>query len=172
MKPNPPLYCASCKIRIPNRADRLIRYCKKCFLELRCKNCGQILPKNKSHKCRSVDLIKNRLCLKCGKNLRYDGWERYSKICSQCGKKKFRQHERERRKELRLLFGGKCQICGYNKCADALHFHHKNSKEKYIWNVKGKGGASIREVKKYPERFLLLCANCHIGLHSKERKIE
>ena len=24
------------------------------------------------------------------------------------------------------LLGGKCSICGYNKCVDALEFHHTN----------------------------------------------
>ena len=28
------------------------------------------------------------------------------------------------------LLGGKCSICGYNKCVDALQFHHENPKEK------------------------------------------
>ena len=26
--------------------------------------------------------------------------------------------------------GGKCEICGYNKCVSALEFHHKNPLEK------------------------------------------
>lgn len=29
--------------------------------------------------------------------------------------------------------GGKCEICGYNKCPDALEFHHINPKEKKFW---------------------------------------
>ena len=24
------------------------------------------------------------------------------------------------------MFGGKCEVCGYNKNAAALHFHHKD----------------------------------------------
>ena len=34
------------------------------------------------------------------------------------------------------LLGGKCSICGYSKCIDALEFHHKNPKEKdfKIWS--------------------------------------
>ena len=30
------------------------------------------------------------------------------------------------------MLGGKCSKCGYNKCVDALEFHHKNPKEKRI----------------------------------------
>ena len=28
------------------------------------------------------------------------------------------------------LLGGKCSICGYHKCIDALEFHHENPNEK------------------------------------------
>ena len=28
------------------------------------------------------------------------------------------------------LLGGKCSVCGYDKCIDALEFHHENPKEK------------------------------------------
>ena len=32
---------------------------------------------------------------------------------------------RQRRKEdLVYIMGGKCQICGYDKCISALEFHH------------------------------------------------
>lgn len=29
--------------------------------------------------------------------------------------------------------GGKCEICGYNKCIDALEFHHLDPQKKRIW---------------------------------------
>lgn len=28
------------------------------------------------------------------------------------------------------LLGGKCSLCGYDKCVDALEFHHKDPNEK------------------------------------------
>lgn len=28
------------------------------------------------------------------------------------------------------LLGGKCSICGYNKCVNALEFHHEKPEEK------------------------------------------
>ena len=27
-------------------------------------------------------------------------------------------------------FGGKCQICGYDKCRDVMHFHHIDPSQK------------------------------------------
>ena len=40
----------------------------------------------------------------------------------------------KRRKKLREMAieygGGKCALCGYDRCSDALEFHHANSLEK------------------------------------------
>lgn len=63
-------------------------------------------------------------------------------------------------------FGGKCQRCGYNRCMRALQFHHADSSEKDVWND-GRGNASLEEVKAHPERFMLLCANCHFEEHDR-----
>jgi hypothetical protein len=61
-------------------------------------------------------------------------------------------------------FGGACQRCGYNRCTRALQFHHKDASEKALWS-KRSGRASTREVAAHPERFILLCANCHFEEH-------
>jgi hypothetical protein len=61
-------------------------------------------------------------------------------------------------------FGGGCQRCGYNRLLRALHFHHTDPSGKESWSgVSGK--ASLKEVAAHPERFLLLCATCHIEEH-------
>lgn len=65
-------------------------------------------------------------------------------------------------------FGGKCQICGYDKCLGALGFHHLNGKEKewspsYIiarW--------SWERAKKELEKCILVCMNCHSEIHYDE----
>lgn len=66
-----------------------------------------------------------------------------------------------------VQFGGKCQICDYSKCIRALQFHHSDSSEKKLWS-KDQGGANPREVEAHPERFMLLCANCHFEIHAEE----
>ena len=65
-------------------------------------------------------------------------------------------------------FGNACQRCGYDRCMDALHFHHLDSSEKYDWAKSGQ--TSPREVMAHPERFQLLCANCHYEVHADEWK--
>lgn len=64
------------------------------------------------------------------------------------------------------LLGGKCQICGYCKCNDALDFHHiGDDKEFNIGQAipRWKWSRVVDELKKC----VLLCANCHRELYSK-----
>ena len=64
-------------------------------------------------------------------------------------------------------FGGKCSRCRYDRCARALQFHHKDSSEKRLYS-RGRGNASLAEVQQHPERFELLCANCHFEQHEAQ----
>lgn len=59
-----------------------------------------------------------------------------------------------------------CQRCGYNTCVDALHFHHLDSSEKREWSKNGH--ASPNEIRAHPERFQLVCANCHYEIHADQ----
>lgn len=63
--------------------------------------------------------------------------------------------------------GGKCEICGYNKCEGALEFHHKNPQEKDIeiskWNFNY--NLDINVFLKEVDKCMLLCANCHREQH-------
>lgn len=50
--------------------------------------------------------------------------------CTKCRSEAV-QRRRLRVKQIATDFkGGKCKICGYNKCVDALEFHHRNPEEK------------------------------------------
>lgn len=143
-------------------------YCRQCYKPTRCELCGKIVGELGEHQCASVDLRGERRCEVCGSTLGNTGWQRWSKICRRCSKQRWRVIEKEKRRVLREQFGGKCSRCGYDKCEAALHFHHKDASEKYDWNVKGKTGASIREVEAHPERFELVCVRCHVEIHFLE----
>lgn len=157
--------CFGCGILMPIRKDKRSPYCRSCSVQhRRCHDCGQL--KGQDHTCASVEAKGERRCSTCDRILRNTGWERYSQKCGACSKREFRAKERDERHRLRLQFGGKCEKCGYCKCFAALHFHHRDGTgEKYDWNAKGKSGASLREIRAHPERFQLLCANCHIETH-------
>jgi len=60
-----------------------------------------------------------------------------------------------------------CSVCGYNKCAGALDFHHEGNKEVNI----SEGiscGISWKRIKEEIKKCDILCANCHRELHAKE----
>lgn len=64
-------------------------------------------------------------------------------------------------RDLKLSYGGKCFICGYDKCFTSLHFHHKDRSTKlesvsFLLHKKGKKIA-FDEAKKC----VLVCGNCH-----------
>ena len=65
---------------------------------------------------------------------------------------------RKYKRKLIKLKGSKCQICGYNKCSEALEFHHKGQKDKKISLIYNRGWEKII---KEAENTLLVYANCH-----------
>lgn len=75
-----------------------------------------------------------------------------------------------RRKKLKKMAieykGGKCIFCGYNKCSDALDFHHLNSQRKeFGLSVKGLT-RSWKKIKEELDKCVLVCANCYRELHA------
>jgi hypothetical protein len=67
--------------------------------------------------------------------------------------------------------GGACAVCGYDKCVDALEFHHLDPTEKDFGI--GSGGHTRRWVDVVPEldKCVMLCANCHREVHSGLRTV-
>ena len=74
----------------------------------------------------------------------------------------------ENKKRAVLLFGGKCE-CGYDKCIDALEFHHINPKEKDVDVSKLLGKMWGNQIETELKKCKLLCSNCHKEYHWKER---
>ena len=74
--------------------------------------------------------------------------------------------ERQRRNKKALIEykGGKCSACGYDKCQQALDFHHTGEKSFTIGNRKS---APIDILKKEADKCILLCRNCHAELHAE-----
>lgn len=66
--------------------------------------------------------------------------------------------------------GNKCQICGYNKCSEALDFHHRNSNEKEFSLSSRDIKLDWEEIKKELDKCDLLCSNCHREIHAKEQE--
>lgn len=61
----------------------------------------------------------------------------------------------------------KCEICGYDKCLEALDFHHENPEEKEF-NLSDRNLIlDWQEIKKELDKCRLVCANCHREIHAK-----
>lgn len=77
----------------------------------------------------------------------------------------------KRRKQNKLLLveykGGKCERCGYDKCIDALEFHHINPSTKETKNLGTT--AAIEKQKAEADKCILVCANCHREIHHELR---
>lgn len=72
---------------------------------------------------------------------------------------------RNRKTNLISLFNSKCCLCGFNEFQEALEFHHVNPEEKELKlssNIMISLDKQISEARKC----ILVCANCHRGIHS------
>lgn len=70
-----------------------------------------------------------------------------------------------KRQAIKIL-GGKCSVCGYNRCIDALEFHHKDPKEK-DFKIGSGNTMSWKDYKAEALKCTLVCSNCHKEIHSK-----
>lgn len=123
-----------------------------------------ISMKNKILKLKSMGKSYNQICkiLGCSKST-------VSYHCAPNGKitKRLRcvRNRSEIRNEIKRFYGGKCIICGYNRCMRSLTFHHPDPsiKEDTVSNLitsKGKA-AAYKEAAKCK----LICSNCHGEYH-------
>ena len=96
----------------------------------------------------------------------------YKKIYRQKNKEKIKKVEKQRRvskkeyvEDYKLSKG--CSICGYNRCAGALEFHHKENKD---YTIGHNYSLSLERIKKEINKCIILCSNCHRELHEKLEK--
>ena len=68
---------------------------------------------------------------------------------------------RERKQRLVEIRGGKCIVCGYNRCTGAMEFHHRDPAQKKFQLSKENLLKPWPIVLKEAEKCDLHCANCH-----------
>lgn len=68
-----------------------------------------------------------------------------------------------RRMKVRLVqeAGGCCRLCGYDRCAAALTFHHLDPAQKRFALGSRGLARSLERVRRETDKCVLLCANCH-----------
>lgn len=91
--------------------------------------------------------------------------------CKKCTKEKSNKKHQNFKEKMILYKGGQCVSCSYNKCQDALEFHHLNPNEKDFTVAQYKGSILNNTIKKELDKCILVCSNCHREIHAGLLKI-
>jgi hypothetical protein len=93
-------------------------------------------------------------------------------FCSLACKNSHNVQKRRYRVKLKAIAykGGKCECCGYDKCMDALEFHHDDASEKEFSISSAAGTTSWDKITIELDKCRMLCANCHRESHYNEKK--
>lgn len=111
-----------------------------------CSGCKQLISKNEFHKHPHTK----------------DGFGSRCKLCDSTAKREKRQLQKLK---AILELGGKCTLCGYNKCDSALEFHHKNPDTKDFEPSYGKR-MDFEKFMTEIRKCILVCSNCHREIHN------
>ena len=94
----------------------------------------------------------------------YEGAKRWR--CLKC-QSEATQRRRDKVKLIAIEYkGGKCCKCGYNKCVEALEFHHLDPTQKDFGIVSKGYTRSWSKIKAELDKCILVCSNCHREIHS------
>lgn len=77
---------------------------------------------------------------------------------------KKKQHDRQKERILYVM-GDCCQLCGYNKCKQALNLHHIDPAEKDRGISGNLSRNSWKKIVIELRKCILVCANCHQEIH-------
>ena len=124
---------------------------------------------SRARKANNID-IREKVCGKCGKSFIVKDNAFNRRYCYDCVPSTLKSGAQNRQiiKQWALEYkGSKCEKCGYNKCSEALEFHHKNQEEK-DFNLSDRNLIlDWQEIKKELDKCILVCANCHREIHAK-----
>jgi len=133
------------------------------------KYCLKCVPFGESPQAKFKMLGKKLLCNVCHKYYIYDyhGHSTANK-CRTC-------ISRENRNKIKLMAvqykGGKCVNCGWNMWLSGLTFHHLDPKRK-DFSLGHRRSLSWKLAKREVDKCILLCMNCHSGIHSGDLVVD
>jgi transposase len=86
--------------------------------------------------------------------------------CKRCRLERVSQRRRQVKSILVTEAGGRCALCGYDRCLAALHFHHRDpSTKRFHLSMQGVA-RSLASARAEMAKCVLLCANCHAEVES------
>lgn len=155
-----------------------------------CKNCKKEFPRlYVDDNGKRIDLRRREYCLECnplgerrfwrgkkvGSTNRHKKVEGICKTCKktyqgvsrnlECSTCRNRESRQKRKEKSYAILGGKCKVCGYNKCIEAFDIHHTNEDNKTL-TFASSWGLSWEKLEKELDQCMLLCSNCHRELHA------
>lgn len=101
-----------------------------------------------------------QVCRVCQAEIK-KGRGQYVGICHSCRVTEWRQKTKKRAVD---YLGGRCRLCGYDRCLMALQFHHVDPAQKDF--TIADANASWETVRAELTKCVLLCALCHIEVHA------
>lgn len=110
--------------------------------------------------------ITEKVCNTCGKNLPIESYYKGMAACKECHNDRVLYNQRNLKKECVDYLGGKCCVCGYDRCQGSLEFHHRDPEQK-DFGLSHKRRHQFEELKKELDKCILVCANCHREIHAK-----
>jgi helix-turn-helix protein len=81
--------------------------------------------------------------------------------CTRCRSEHVAQRRRRVKRQLIDEAGGACVLCGYDRCAAALQFHHVDPTTKSFALSRQGVTRSLAKAREEAAKCVLLCANCH-----------
>lgn len=147
----------------------------------KCRQCKNSIPWQVVIDGKTRHLTNRKFCLECSPfgqhNTRKDissppvgrakmPWKDWPEKWRQNSIKRIRERGTERKQKLVDMLGGKCVVCGYNRCLKALAFHHKDeSKKAFSLDTRVIQSKAWDKVLKEVKKCAILCHNCHTELH-------
>jgi hypothetical protein len=92
--------------------------------------------------------------------------------CKRCRQERVTVWRRKVKAKLVEEAGGRCALCGYDRCQAALQFHHRDPSEK-LFAISHQGMTrSLAKAREEARKCVLVCANCHAELEGGYRELE
>ena len=123
--------------------------------------------------------MNTKICSKCGKELPIENFPFRNKAkgtrranCKECHNNYMKKRYQDKRDEIWDLKNSlSCQKCGYNKCPEALDFHHidPNEKEGKIAQMIS-NSYGLDKAKEEIKKCIVLCSNCHREFHYLQKQ--
>lgn len=112
-----------------------------------------------------------KICKRCDTHkppsdfyLRRDGTN-LSPYCKPCSVDQTTERQRKLKMDAVAYKGGCCNVCKYDKCINALEFHHIDPSQKDFTISQVKSYKFDDKLKKELDKCTLLCSNCHRETH-------